>query len=95
MRQAARRDTLILARTDALAVEGLDAALERAERYLEASVDALFIEAPRSAAQMDAACSRLSHRDLSRRRGARGGSYAARLLRQLARARHERAVERA
>lgn len=57
-----RRDTLILARTDALAVEGLDAALERAERYLETGVDALFIEALRSTEQMDAACSRFAAR---------------------------------
>lgn len=54
--------TLILARTDALAVEGLDAALERAERYLEAGVDALFIEALRSPEQMRAACSRFAGR---------------------------------
>ncbi|MBK5927714.1 isocitrate lyase/PEP mutase family protein [Rhodobaculum claviforme] len=40
--------TLIIARTDAIAVEGFDAALARAERYLEAGADALFIEAPRS-----------------------------------------------
>lgn len=44
--------TLILARTDAVAVEGFDAALERAERYLEAGVDALFIEAVKSEEQM-------------------------------------------
>ena len=37
-------DTLILARTDAVAVEGFEAALERAERYLACGVDALFIE---------------------------------------------------
>ena len=55
-------DTLILARTDALAVEGLDAALERAERYLEAGADALFIEALRSPEQMQAACARLAQR---------------------------------
>jgi len=51
--------TLILARTDAVAVEGLEAALERAERYLETGVDALFIEALRTPEQMDAACRRL------------------------------------
>jgi 2-methylisocitrate lyase-like PEP mutase family enzyme len=56
------RDTLILARTDSLAVEGLDAALERAERYLETGVDALFVEALRSAEQMDAACARFASR---------------------------------
>lgn len=57
-----RADTLILARTDALAVEGLEAALDRAERYLECGVDALFIEALRTPAQMDAACTRFAHR---------------------------------
>ncbi|WP_186310876.1 oxaloacetate decarboxylase [Paraburkholderia sp. BCC1886] len=56
------RDTLILARTDALAVEGLDAALDRAEQYLEAGVDALFVEALRSPEQMDAACARFGSR---------------------------------
>jgi 2-methylisocitrate lyase-like PEP mutase family enzyme len=55
-------DTLILARTDALAVEGLEAALERAEAYLACGVDALFVEALRTPAQMDAACARLAAR---------------------------------
>ena len=50
------KDTLILARTDALATDGLDAAMERAERYLECGVDALFIEALRTPEQMDVAC---------------------------------------
>jgi 2-methylisocitrate lyase-like PEP mutase family enzyme len=45
-------ETLIVARTDAIAVEGFDAALERAERYLEAGADVLFIEAPQSEQQM-------------------------------------------
>lgn len=54
--------TLILARTDALAVEGLDAALERAERYLACGVDALFIEALRSEAQMQRACQQFAAR---------------------------------
>lgn len=54
--------TLILARTDAVATEGLDAALERAERYLECGVDALFIEALRTPAQMDVACARFAGR---------------------------------
>jgi 2-methylisocitrate lyase-like PEP mutase family enzyme len=55
-------DTLILARTDALAVEGFDAAIERAEKYLACGVDALFIEALRTPAQMDAACRRFAQR---------------------------------
>jgi len=54
--------TLILARTDALALEGLDATLERAERYLACGVDALFIEALRTPEQMDAACARFASR---------------------------------
>ena len=55
-------DTLILARTDAIAVEGLEAAFDRAEAYLECGVDALFIEALRTPAQMDAACRRFAQR---------------------------------
>lgn len=58
----ASSDTLILARTDALAVEGLEAALDRAERYLECGVDALFIEALRTPQDMDAACQRFGQR---------------------------------
>ena len=41
-------DFLIIARTDARAVEGLQAALERARIYLEAGADVLFVEAPQS-----------------------------------------------
>ena len=44
---AARRDPdfLIIARTDARAVEGFDQAIERAKKYLEAGADAIFPEA--------------------------------------------------
>jgi 2-methylisocitrate lyase-like PEP mutase family enzyme len=55
-------DTLILARTDALAVEGLAATLDRAEAYLGCGVDALFIEALRSPEDMGQACQRFAHR---------------------------------
>jgi 2-methylisocitrate lyase-like PEP mutase family enzyme len=55
-------NTLILARTDALAVEGIEAALDRAEAYLTCGVDALFIEALRSPEQMDRACKQFAHR---------------------------------
>ena len=41
-------DTLIIARTDARAVEGLQEAIDRAHIYEEAGADILFIEAPRS-----------------------------------------------
>jgi len=45
----ARRDsdTIIIARTDAIAVEGIEAAVERARAYAEAGADVLFVEAPR------------------------------------------------
>jgi 2,3-dimethylmalate lyase len=53
---AARRspDFLIIARTDARAVEGLDAALSRARLYREAGADVLFIEAPESSDEIEA-----------------------------------------
>lgn len=47
-------EVLIIARTDAIAVEGFSAALERAEAYLEAGADVLFIEAPRTRADLAA-----------------------------------------
>ena len=39
-------DFVLIARTDAIAVEGFDAALERAGHYREAGADVLFVEAP-------------------------------------------------
>jgi 2-methylisocitrate lyase-like PEP mutase family enzyme len=42
------RDTLIIARTDAVAVEGFERAIERAARYREAGADVLFVEAPKA-----------------------------------------------
>ncbi len=41
-------DFLIVARTDARYAEGLDAALRRAELFLEAGADVLFVESPES-----------------------------------------------
>lgn len=49
---ARTRDTLIIARTDALAVHGIDAAMERAEAFVEAGADMTFVEAPRGADEM-------------------------------------------
>ena len=57
-----RRAALIMARTDAIAVEGIDAAIERAERYVEAGADVLFIEAPQTEAQMKAITGRFAKR---------------------------------
>lgn len=45
-------DTLIIARTDAAAVSGIDEALERAHLYREAGADILFVEAPTSRDQL-------------------------------------------
>jgi len=45
-------DLMILARTDARAVEGFEAALDRARAYQEAGADFLFIEAPLSQAEL-------------------------------------------
>lgn len=58
----AREDpnTLIVARTDALAVTGFEDALERAKRYQEAGADVLFVEAPTGPEQMTEICQRLS-----------------------------------
>jgi 2-methylisocitrate lyase-like PEP mutase family enzyme len=53
-RDAARDpDLVIIARTDALAIEGLDAAIERAHAYAAAGADVLFVEAPVSEAQVE------------------------------------------
>jgi methylisocitrate lyase len=41
----ARRNLVIIARTDAVASEGMDAAVDRAKRYLDAGADAIFPEA--------------------------------------------------
>ena len=46
------QDIQIIARTDARAVEGLSAAVDRAEAYCEAGADILFIEAPQSLDEM-------------------------------------------
>ncbi len=58
----ARKSALIMARTDAIAVEGLDAAIERGERYVEAGADVLFIEAPRSEDDMKRITQRFAKR---------------------------------
>jgi 2-methylisocitrate lyase-like PEP mutase family enzyme len=55
-------ETLILARTDAIAVEGLDKALDRAEAYLACGVDALFIEAIKTPEDMREVCERFAAR---------------------------------
>ena len=46
------QETLIIARTDAIAVEGFERAIERAVRYRESGADVLFVEAPRTHAEL-------------------------------------------
>lgn len=53
-------DTVIIARTDARAVEGFDAAIERAERYADAGADVLFVEAPQSVEEIAEVARRLA-----------------------------------
>jgi 2-methylisocitrate lyase-like PEP mutase family enzyme len=53
------RETLIVARTDAVAVEGLERAVERAELYRAAGADVLFVEAPRARADLARIVARL------------------------------------
>lgn len=55
-------ETLIMARTDAIAVEGFEPALERAEAYHAAGADVLFVEAPPTVAHMRQALARLGSR---------------------------------
>ncbi|MEX2298530.1 MAG: isocitrate lyase/PEP mutase family protein, partial [Dongiaceae bacterium] len=45
-------DLVLMARTDARAIEGIDAAIERANLYLETGVDLIFVEAPQSIEEM-------------------------------------------
>lgn len=46
-------DTLIVARTDARAVEGFDAAVERCKRYIDTGIDVLFFEAPQTVDEVE------------------------------------------
>ena len=46
-------DFVIIARTDARAVEGLDSAIERANRYGELGADMCFVEAPQSRTELE------------------------------------------
>ena len=53
-------ETLIIARTDAIGVEGFEPALERAARYVKAGADILFVEAPRSRDELSEIADRFS-----------------------------------
>ncbi|MEV1049263.1 oxaloacetate decarboxylase [Streptomyces sp. NPDC049916] len=46
-------DFVLIARTDAIATEGLDAAIERANAYVRAGADVIFVEAPETVGQIE------------------------------------------
>jgi 2-methylisocitrate lyase-like PEP mutase family enzyme len=53
-------DVVVIARTDAIAVEGFDAAIDRCHAYVEAGADVAFLDAPTSEAQIADIARRLS-----------------------------------
>jgi 2-methylisocitrate lyase-like PEP mutase family enzyme len=53
-------DLVLIARTDAIAVEGFDAAIERAQAYAEAGADVIFVEAPTTDVEIEAIPRRVS-----------------------------------
>jgi len=55
-------ETLIIARTDAIAVEGFDRAVERAVKYREAGADMLFVEAPKTRTELSRMVAALGNR---------------------------------
>jgi 2-methylisocitrate lyase-like PEP mutase family enzyme len=56
---ARREGMVVIARTDACAVEGFEAAIERAQAYIEAGADMTFVEAPESLEDLQAVPKRL------------------------------------
>jgi 2-methylisocitrate lyase-like PEP mutase family enzyme len=54
------QDLVIIARTDALAVEGLEAALDRAQAYQDAGADVIFVEAPTTDAEIETIARRVT-----------------------------------
>ena len=53
-------DTVIIARTDVRAVEGLGAAVDRAKRFADAGADLLFVEALLGEAEIETVCAKLT-----------------------------------
>lgn len=58
---ARQRGIFLIARTDARAIEGLDAALKRAELYLKSGADGVFVEAPETEAELRRVGSEFRH----------------------------------
>ena len=55
-------DFVIVARTDALAIHGLDDAIKRAELYADTGADVIFVEAPRTVEEIQVIADRLAHK---------------------------------
>ena len=53
-------DLVIIARTDVAQVDGIEAAVDRAQRFADAGADVLFVEAPRTAADVEAVATKLA-----------------------------------
>jgi len=53
-------DFVVIARTDAIASEGFEAAIERSHAYLEAGADVIFVEAPESVEQIEQIAKRIT-----------------------------------
>ena len=64
---ARRNDVVIIARTDARAVDGFDAPIDRASRYLEAGADMTFVEAPETLEEIELIPQLLKGSDLKHR----------------------------
>lgn len=54
-------DLVVIARTDALAVDGFEATIDRAHAYREAGADVIFVEAPTSLDQIEQIAERLPY----------------------------------
>ena len=67
---------LLIARTDAVAVEGFEAALDRADAYAEAGADLIFVEAPRDRDQLAAIAQRFAGRKPVMANMVEGGKHA-------------------
>jgi 2-methylisocitrate lyase-like PEP mutase family enzyme len=52
-------DFVVIARTDAIACEGFDAAIDRSHAYLEAGADVIFVEAPETVEQIEQIATRI------------------------------------
>jgi 2-methylisocitrate lyase-like PEP mutase family enzyme len=58
----ARSEAAVFARCDAIAVEGFEAAIDRAHEYIDAGAEVLFVEAPPSVEHMKRLCDELGAR---------------------------------